>query len=92
MIARRRARQAISNAAERMRDMSNALPDNLVEKIRIEEYRAEVADSSSNFQSTSTHKAAFSGLVNVQTAADGSDRPLPLSATLGEDPYVPVFL
>ena len=85
-MARRRARQAIAHAAERMRDMSNALPEHLVQKIRIEEYRAEVADCSSNFPSSPIRSVAFSGLVNVQPAADDSNRPLPLSATLGEEP------
>lgn len=90
MLARRRAREAIAAAAERMRDMSNALPEHLVHRIRIEEYRAELAECSSNVQSGSVQTAAVYGFVNVQTGTDGSDRPLPLSATLGEDPYVAV--
>lgn len=87
VIARRRAREAIAAAAQRMTDMSNALPEHLLHRIRIEEYREEVAESSPNFHS-STHMETLSGLVNVQDGTEPQNRPLPLSATLGEDPYV----
>jgi hypothetical protein len=89
VIASRRAREAIAAAHQRMTDLSNALPEHLLQKIRIEEYRAEIAETSSTFHSASAHTAALSGRVDVQTGTQASDQPVPLSVTLGEDPYVP---